>query len=109
MLDYVFGDYSPFSDKVDIKELRKVAKEMPEKYKFDAVFKIDSKCLDRRRRTVVPLTDQIDLEIKDAIDNLPETIRSAALQDGTKGVFIRSADGFKYFETVVQAAQVVNV
>lgn len=108
MLDYVFGDYAPVAGKVDIAELRKAAKELPGRHKFDAAFGIDSKCLDKRRRTVIPLTEQIDLELKDAVDNLRETIRSAALEDGTQGVFIRSADGFHYFSTAAEAVKVVN-
>lgn len=106
MLDYVFGDYNPIDKQLSLQELWDTAKALPSKKGFDQRFKIDADSVDKRRRTVVPLTDQINLEIKDAIENLPETIRSGLLEDGTKGVFVRSDSGFEHFRTQGNPARV---
>jgi len=97
MLGYVFGDYVPIANQVNVEELRAAANELPKKDKFDSKFNIESQFLDKRKRTIIPLTEQIDLELKDAIENMRDTIHSATMRDGTQGVFIRSPQGYHYF------------
>jgi hypothetical protein len=98
MLDYVFGDYKPVNKLVDLASIKNAATDLPTKNKFDSRFNIIPERLNKRKRTVIALTDEIDLEIKDAIENLTATIHSATLKDGTKGVFVRSDPGFEYFQ-----------
>lgn len=97
MLTHVFGDYHPVDSRVKIDDLRCAAMELPKKQKFDTKFDIQSELVNKRRKTIIALTTQIDLEIKDALENMMDTIKPATLEDGTEGVFIRSSDGYKYF------------
>jgi len=97
----VFGSYQPVNSTLDIEKLRKEVEKLPEKKEFDETFTIAQEVVKKRRRTKISLTDQIDLEIKDSIDD--DAIRSASLKDGTKGVFIRTDTGFENF----QGAQIV--
>jgi hypothetical protein len=99
MLDYVIGDYKPVDSDLKISDLRSDAEDLPAKHHFDSRFTISQDLVEKGKKTVIPLTPQIDLELKEAIDSLPETIYAASLEDGTKGVFIRSDDGFKHFKT----------
>jgi hypothetical protein len=99
MLDYVFGQYKPADERVNIDEIVASAKDLPSKYKFDTRFQIHPDFVNKKQKTIIPLTPQIDLQLKDAIDSLPETIYAGTLEDGTRGVFIRSDDGFGYFKT----------
>ena len=97
MLTQVFGDYQPVDSRVKIEALRDAAAELPARNKFDPRFSIQPEFVNKRRKTTIALTEQIDLEIKDAIENMRDTIHAATLQDGTRGVFIRSPEGFDVF------------
>ena len=99
MIDHVFGDYTPVDSSVSIDEIRAAVEVLPTQKQFDARFSISQELVEKKRKTTIPLTPQIDLELKESIESLPETIFAASLEDGTRGVFIRSEDGFELFKS----------
>jgi hypothetical protein len=107
MLENVFGSYKPVQPSLDLRKLRQEADKLPETKGFDSTFSIPDGVLDRRCRRVVALSEQIDLQIKDAIDD--EAVVAASLRDGTKGVFVRSDTGYDEFRPSKIAIPTVTV
>jgi hypothetical protein len=95
-LENGIGDYEPFDEKLDIKEIKTKIRELPSKNDFDNRFTIVKKLIHKNLKTSVPLTEQIDLLIK---QDVPENVISAyEEQDGTKYVKIKSKEGYEYFK-----------
>jgi hypothetical protein len=94
-LDGLFDNYRPESNSLDIADLKKRAKELLKKDKFDANFTILPDEIKNRFKKTFPLTPQIDLVVSGEIER--DQISALALDDGTKGVFVKSDDGFSQF------------
>lgn len=96
-LDNAIGDYQPYSEKVDVKELKRKIQELPESKKFDERFSIVREEIKAKFINRIPLTPQIDLHLKEDVFNIENIITAEQDPDGTKFVKIRSDEGYKFF------------
>lgn len=97
-LDNGIGNYEPYDENLNLKELKDKIRELPKKKKapFDNQFTIIKEKVTAKFRNTLKLTEQIELLIK---RDYPEnTILAHEDDDGTKYVKIRSEEGFKYFK-----------
>jgi hypothetical protein len=93
----IISSHVPFDDKLDVKDLAIKTKKQFENGAFDSKFKIATKIISKRFKNSIPLTPQIDLNLKEGIQNLKGTIQRFKENNGNKWVMIRSDDGYEYF------------
>lgn len=95
----VIDNYQPIHpDKVDMDNIKEWVRQVPEKYKCDSQFPIDRNSIRARITTTkISLTDKINLELLDSVDNLNNIISSAENGNGEKGIFIKTEKGYKDF------------
>jgi len=90
------GDYEPYDSTVDINAIKEKLREAPKKYKFDARFEIIKKLITAHFINDIPLTNQIDLRLKEDINNIGSVIFPMT-HKGKKCVVIESEKGYEYF------------
>lgn len=90
------GNYQPFDNSLNINSVKTKIRELPERYKFDTLFEINPDKIRARFIKDIKLTDQIDLRLKQDIDNLEDVI-SAKIIEGKKYVLVESTTGYEYF------------
>jgi hypothetical protein len=95
--DEVISRYRPINEDINIKTLVTKIKGLPEKYKFDPVFDLDSTAITAKVKQVVQLTENIDLTIKANIDTTNTIIPILGLDKKTKYIQIRSDIGYDTF------------
>ncbi|MBT2560844.1 nucleoid-associated protein [Pedobacter sp. ISL-68] len=93
----ILTGYKPFNDDLDMLELGIKAKKALETGKFDSKFAIVTKIISKRFKKSIPLTPQIDLNLKSDIQNLKSTIKRFQEPNGDKWVMIKSPEGYEYF------------
>jgi hypothetical protein len=93
----IFSAHIPFDSRVDVAELGKKTKREFDRGGFDSKFPIIAKVISKRFKNSIALTPQIDLNIKDGIQNLKGTIQRYQEGNGNKWVMIKSEEGFEYF------------
>lgn len=96
-IDDILTNHVPFDDKVDINELSKKVRKQFEKGDFDSKFPLVAKIISKKFKNSISLTPQIDLNLKDGIQNLSGTIQRYREGNGNKWVMIKSEEGFEYF------------
>lgn len=97
--DTVIANYQPIRpDKVNVVNIKNAIKRIPEKYKCDTQFEIDKKSVTAKIITKIPLSDKINLELLDSVDNLNDVISPAENSNGEKGIFIKTEKGYKDFD-----------
>jgi hypothetical protein len=97
--DYIselIDEYKPESDTLEVSTLSKKISELPEKSGFDGRFNIRKDKIKKRIITRLPLTNQLDLIIKENIV-WGETVK-AIRHEGAKYLRIRTDEGFDYFD-----------
>jgi hypothetical protein len=94
-LDDVFDGYRPVHANLNLTELKRRAKDMLDKNKFDANFTILPSEVEKRFKKTYTLTPQIELTVDGEV--MPGQISALALEDGTKGVFVKSDTGYEQF------------
>jgi hypothetical protein len=92
----VIKNYQPFDQRVDVLDLEKRARSLPEKGKFDNRFAIVPGLLNKRFKNSIQLTSQIELLLKQDID-IKNTIKPYQEDDGSKWVMIKSDPGYEHF------------
>jgi hypothetical protein len=101
LIDTVFGEHKPLDKRFKSKDfadgLRELPKKKTGKQSFDTHFQIDLVDVKAKRRTTIGLTDKIELNLKDGIENLEDTIKSHEV-DGRKGIIVFTDEGFEYFK-----------
>ena len=105
--DNILAVYQPVYTRLNMGELTKKAKALPEKYDFDSRFqKVPSK-IQTKIKNEIKLTDDIDLVMKNNIIDLSRTIKPHE-ENGEKFIMVRSEDGYKYAEklSTIEAQQV---
>jgi hypothetical protein len=91
MLNSVFGNYQPESiSNEDLSEVKKQVASLPEKKGFDKHFSIIDKEIKARIRKTIPLSDKIELNLKDHISELRHIIRSEVSPNGEKQIVIKT-------------------
>lgn len=99
----VLEKYKPISEKVDLSKLTKKVVSRCEYKGIDDSFDIDISNIKSkvRFRSVINLTNALDLHIKDDL-NINNTINSFN-ENGRKGIKIFSDEGYKYFQGTLGA------
>lgn len=100
LIEVVFENHKPLDGNFKPKELAKKLISLPKTYKkpFDAQFNVDMVDVNAKRvKQTVMLTDKIELNIKDAVDNLEQLIQPYE-KNGEKGIVILSEDGYEHFK-----------
>lgn len=73
----VFENYQPeHSEFINMDDIKKGLKELPDKGKFERKFEIVPKIIRARKRRVISINPNIDLTIKDKIENMKGIIQS---------------------------------
>lgn len=106
-VDNILAVYHPDSARLDMHELSRQAKALPERYNFDSRFqKVPSK-IKAKLKKEIKLTDDIDLVLKKDIPYLSRTLKPYE-ENGEKYIMVRSEDGYRYAEklTTIAAQQV---
>jgi len=95
LISTVFGSYSPENDQIDMKSLIEQLIQLPEKHGFDTQFTVDPKQIAKKREYQVPLTNHLDLTVKDedAIAGSVKAVKDA----GRKAIQIYTETGYDYF------------
>lgn len=96
--DDFLRNYNPSNPKINMQKIADKVKELPEKYNFDKTFDlVPSSITARTRKIVVPLTEEIDLTIKDSIDINDTIVPYVDPKNNSKYVVIRSDVGYDTF------------
>lgn len=93
----IFDGYQATDPKLDVQQLKQDALRLINTKKFDGTFNLNPKVITKRFKRTYELTDEIELQISDSIENLASTIYGINLNDGTKGVFVKSEKGYQQF------------
>jgi len=102
-LDEGLGEYKPYNEKLNIHDLKEKIKKLPTESKnpFDEQFNIVKDKIKARFINKIHLTHQIDLVLKEDIFDLKSVVTAWKDTDGTKYVKIKSIEGYKYFDNLV--------
>lgn len=104
MINSVFGEYQPEKPElVDMIKIKEVVNKLPEQVGFDKRFTIVGKEISARIKKIIKISDKIELNLKDHIDQLKKVIKSEQLPDGEKVIVIKTENEeayemFKYRE-----------
>lgn len=104
MMNSVFGEYQPEKpDLVDMNKIKENINKLPEQKGFDKMFTIIGKEITARIKKVVKISDKIELNLKDHIDQLKNVIKSEERPNGEKVIIIKTENPeafemFKYRE-----------
>jgi len=93
-----FSNYSPINQDFPKEDTISKIKELPEKWNFDTRFGIKKEEIKKRQVNKIPLTDKIELVLKDHIDDLDSIIRSEKDPEGNKFIKIKTDIGFERFK-----------
>ena len=91
--EYLLKEYKPINDQIKTDKISSDLLALPQKGRFDSNFEITTELIRKKFRITIPLTDKIDLQLKDAIENLDHIIKAVKVA-GEKFVKIRSDSGY---------------
>jgi len=100
LVELIFEKHKPHNRKLDCVDLASKMSALPSQKKggFDKQFFVDmAKCSNRMLKTPIDLTDKIELNLKDGIENLEETIEAHKVGE-RKGIIIYTDVGYEYFK-----------
>lgn len=96
--DDFLAKYTPTNSKLNMQSIASKVKSLPQKFNFDNTFNLVPKAITAKtKKLIVPLTESIDLTIKDSIDT-SDTIVPFLGNDDTKYVAIKSNIGYDTFK-----------
>jgi len=99
MIEYIIGVFRPDDSEFDIEKLKANLNKLPEKKNFDRKFSIAAgEITARKTKQVIQLHENIDLNIKTAIEDLEEIIKPVIYDDGKKYLTIQSDQGYDQFK-----------
>lgn len=93
-----FTNYNPIDHDFPKDNIISKVKELPGKWKFDTRFGIKKEEIKKRQVNKIPLTDKIELVLKDHIDELGSIIKSEQDSEGNKFIKIKTDVGFERFK-----------
>jgi len=96
MFELIFQNYSPYEIKLPLDNIKRIIKEIPEKYKLDSQFTIDKTEISKRAVNRIFLNDGMELVLKDSLD-FNGLITSFEDKEGEKYIAIKSEEGYKRF------------
>lgn len=89
MLDRLFDTYEPHKEEINKESLKKKLIEAGSEGSFDTLFHADSKEVKKRRRITIPVSETIDVFVKEAINDWTDTFRIYSEASGEKYLMIR--------------------
>lgn len=97
-LDTTFTNYVPVDPEFPKASYIEKIRQLPEQSKFDPRFGIVQGKIGKRQYDRIPLTTQLELIIKEPIDNLRSVIEAGKDQEGNKFIKIRTDHGYNLFK-----------
>ena len=97
-VDDILTKHVPFDERLNMNDWGTKTKKQFDTGEFDSKFSIIAKVISKRFRNTISLTPQIDLNLKENIQNLEGTIQRYKEINGNKWVMIRSEEGYEYFK-----------
>ncbi len=91
-------NYTPINPDFPIEKIVTKTKELPEKWKFDARFNIQKKEINKKQSNRIPLTEKIELILKDYIIDLDNVIEAEKDAEGVKYIKIKTDVGYERFK-----------
>jgi hypothetical protein len=101
-LNETFREYEPVDSHFPKEQTISKIQELPDKWGFDSRFGIKKEEITKRQVNKIPLTEKIELVLKDHIDNLNNIITSEQDAEGNKYIKIKSESGFERFRKNIQ-------
>ncbi|EMS79170.1 nucleoid-associated protein [Desulfotignum phosphitoxidans] len=98
MINYIIGVLKPDDSNLNMDKLKTDLEKLPAKYTFDRNFTITPEEITaKQKRTIIPLHEHIDLNIKSSIESLQDIVKPKEGDDGKKYIMIQSDQGFRHF------------
>jgi hypothetical protein len=97
-LDETIREYKPVDSSFPKDKTISKIENLPEKWGFDSRFGIKKEEIKKRQVNNIPLSDKIELILKDHIDDLDNIITSEQDLEGTKFIKIKSTSGYERFK-----------
>lgn len=94
--DVVIGKYVPFDNTLDINDLKTKCSKFPEKYHFDKKFTKKPEVIKDKFKDSINLTPDLELKIKQDIQNIEKVISFGKDQGDKKYIKIYSEEGYDY-------------
>lgn len=91
-------NYTPIDPNFPKEKIIRKTKELPEKWKFDARFSIVKEEINKKQSNKIPLTEKIELVLKDYISNLENVIEAEKDAEGVKYIKIKTDIGYDRFK-----------
>lgn len=99
--DEIVGHYQPFDTSLSVSDLQAKCNDLPSKGNFDRRFDKDIKGIKGKKlKKTLPLTNEIDLVIKDSIANMQEVLQGYINAAEEKFLMIKSDKGYEYAEKI---------
>ena len=99
--DNVIGTYIPYDDNISISDLQAKCNDLPNKGNFDRRFNKDiSKIKGKKLKNSIPITNEIELLLKDYVPNLSDILQAEENDAGEKFLKIKSAAGYEYAKRI---------
>jgi hypothetical protein len=92
----VMDNYSPVDPEFPLKKTKEKILELPEKWDFDSRFTISKEDIKKRAIRKIPLTNEIDLILKNFIE-INGTISAYIDEEGEKCIKIKTINGYETF------------
>lgn len=93
MYDAIFSNYEPSQvDAKDIDNLNEQIQKLPETKKFDRQFSSISSAIKAKIRGIYKVSEEIDINVKEDIEDVKKTIQSVVGEDGVQYIRIKSGD-----------------
>lgn len=96
-LNETFRQYQPVDSNFPKDKTIAKIEELPEKWGFDSRFSIKKEEIKKRQINKIPLTEKIELVLKDHINDLSNIITSEKDAEGNKYIKIKSESGYERF------------
>lgn len=97
-INQTFENYTPIDPNFPIKKIVAKIKELPGKWKFDARFNIQKEEINKKQSNRIPLTEKIELILKDYINDLDNVIEAKQDAEGNKYIKIKTDVGYEHFK-----------
>lgn len=96
--DVIIGNYHPFDNSLNINDLKNKIQRLPQQYKFDNTFQKTPRVVTDKFKDLIPLTNEIELKLKQDILNIERIIKPHQDEQGNKYIMVLSSDGYQYAE-----------
>lgn len=97
-IDQTIKNYKPIDSDFPLDKIVSKIKELPDRWKFDARFTIQKDEINKKQSNRIPLTEKIELVLKDYICDLDNVIEAKKDAEGVKYIKIKTDSGYERFK-----------